>query len=447
MIYSRYNFLWRSEQFGYMIYNSLTNCFAQIEKDIFEMLSNVKLGKEINLESIDEETLDIMNSSKIFVESDDDELLSLKFKKYSHRFNQRFLSLTIAPTLDCNFKCSYCFEDPGKKNYMSLATENKLIDFIKKFNNLDFLHVSWYGGEPLMAEKTIQRLTKSLINFGLNYSASITTNGYLLNKKFINQLESLRINDIQVTIDGPEEIHNARRPHKNRGGSFNTIIDNLHNLSVYKKDKRIAIKVRVNIDTTNEQCYADIYNYIKNIDKSIYVYPGFVQEVTTCQSNRSCNLDRFRKASFKISNFKERSILDEYFYPRLSGSECMARHINSFLIGPEGEVYKCWSDVGQQERVIGSITDDSITNFTLMTRYILGADPFDNKDCKDCFFLPICGGGCPYFALKNHYEDGQYDICYIAKDCLQEFLELHYEKKMKAGDNLNLIASANKSVV
>lgn len=445
MIYSRYNFLWRNERFGYMIYNSLTNCFAHIEKVIFEMLSSIKPGEEINLAGIDKETLDTMIASKILVESDDDELLGLKLKKYSYRFNQRFLSLTIAPTLDCNFKCTYCFEDPREKTYMSIATETKLIDFVKKFNNLDFIHVSWYGGEPLMAKKTIQRLTKSFIDLGFNYSASITTNGYLLNKKLIDQLESLKINDIQITIDGPEEIHNTRRPHKT-GGSFSTIIDNLRYLSGYKKDKKIVVKVRVNIDDTNEQYYADIYNYIRTIDKTIYVYPGFVQEVTTCQSNSLCTFDRFRKANFKISNFKERSIIDEYFYPTLSENECMARHINSFLIGPEGEVYKCWSDVGQRERVIGSITDDSITNFTLLARYTLGADPFDNEDCKVCFFLPICGGGCPYFALKNHYENGQNDICYIAKDCLQDFLELHYEKKILAGDNLGSTASECKLI-
>lgn len=429
MIYSKYNFLWSSERFGYMIYNSLTNCFAQIEKNIFDLLNNSKAGNSINVENIDKETYDIMVSSKILVESDDDELLNLKFNKYNFRFNQRFLSLTIAPTLDCNFKCIYCFEDAEKKNYISLETENKILEFVQKFDNIDFLHVSWYGGEPLMAKKTIQRLSKSFIELGLNYSSSITTNGYLLNKTFIDQLELLHINDIQITLDGPEKIHDERRPHK-KSKSFSTIIDNVKYLSTYNEHKKIKVKVRVNIDARNEQYYAEIYNFIKSIDKSIYVYPGFVQEVTTCQSSSSCNLDRQRKANFKISNFKERSIIDEYFYPSLSETECMARHINSFLIGPEGEVYKCWSDVGQRERVIGNITDDSILNYPLLTKYILGADPFENEDCKKCFFLPICGGGCPYFALKNHYEKENNDICYIAKDCLKEFLELHYEKKL-----------------
>ena len=97
------------------------------------------------------------------------------------------------------------------------------------------LHVSWFGGEPLLGLKTIKNLSKKFISIcfqnGLDYSASITTNGYLLNERIIHQLIlDYRVNNFQITIDGDEESHNFQRVLRNGKGSYSKILENIKGL-------------------------------------------------------------------------------------------------------------------------------------------------------------------------------------------------------------------------
>src|SRR4030043_450201 len=81
----------------------------------------------------------------------------------------RGLNIIAVLNLDCNFSCTYCFEEGVKGNlYMSEATADRLLAFIKdKFReNQDRIVIDFYGGEPLLSFDLIQSIsqaTKSLI--------------------------------------------------------------------------------------------------------------------------------------------------------------------------------------------------------------------------------------------------------------------------------------------
>ena len=87
----------------------------------------------------------------------------------------------------------YCYEK-FENIKMSRETEIAIVEFTEKLlseSTFKSLHVSWFGGEPLLGLKTIKNLSKKFISIcfqnGLDYSASITTNGYLLmNELFIS---------------------------------------------------------------------------------------------------------------------------------------------------------------------------------------------------------------------------------------------------------------------
>lgn len=57
-----------------------------------------------------------------------------EMKAVSHlvRFSDRSLGLTIAPTLDCNFCCPYCYEKGQHKTTMTSEVEDQLVSFVKK---------------------------------------------------------------------------------------------------------------------------------------------------------------------------------------------------------------------------------------------------------------------------------------------------------------------------
>ena len=71
-------------------------------------------------------------------------------------------------------------------------------------------------------------------------------------------------------------------------------------------------------------------------------------------------------------------------FPRSERYECAISNRNALVIGPEGELYKCWNDVGNKSKIIGNI-DGKITNEALLPRYLVAADPFEDPKCKNVF--------------------------------------------------------------
>ena len=122
--------------------------------------------------------------------------------------------LTIALTRACNFNCVYCYEHDRKPIYMSDEVARDLIDFIKRFPALARLSITWYGGEPLLCFDRICSLTDKIKELDIAFTAMLVTNGYLLNEETSSKLTDLKIETVQVTVDGREPIHNKRRPLK-----------------------------------------------------------------------------------------------------------------------------------------------------------------------------------------------------------------------------------------
>jgi len=424
MVWSKYNFLFETEKNGFFLYNSYTNNFMELSKENFEIL---KLCKEGNVDIIDEEIRKCLIDECILVECDDDIYNKIRLQRSLVRFNDSYLALTIAPTLACNFRCIYCYET-GIENISSMSEEDipKIVSFVKNYPLIKFLRVTWYGGEPLLRFPFIESLTSELKAIVPNYEASMITNGYLLDEEVASKLKSLCIKQLQVTIDGLRATHNARRPHVIYNDSFEKIISNLENLfSVYPE---IKISLRVNVDKTNCDEYHDLYDFLVNKFKGyeLRIHPGYVTDDYSVCKYSSC-MQKDDKVTFLLKQHEKYNI-PMGFYPRSEFGECGARHINSFVIGPSGELYKCWNDIGIKEKSVGNIENYSLSN-SLMVKYLMEADPLSSNECKECFYFPICNGGCPYTRI---YRSGDTkSVCQLMKEHLQEFLMEHYKIKNK----------------
>ncbi len=190
---SRYNHLFKKEDKSFL-YNSLTNSFALIDDDLFEILSE-KSKNVISIDKLDTDTLALLRKMKAVDVDDDTEIKKLRYYTLSQRFNPYSLSLTINPTLGCNFACPYCFEASHEAVFMDDRTENGIIDYIKKTKARN-LFVTWFGGEPLLAFDRIRSLSEKIFDLDINYHSGMITNGYLLSEDIINDLEKLRIGSL-----------------------------------------------------------------------------------------------------------------------------------------------------------------------------------------------------------------------------------------------------------
>lgn len=419
MNWSKYNVLFDVEEdkSSHFLYNILSGFFTVIDDDFYLKLIQIKnnIGK-IDILSLDEKNLLIKN--KVIVNSDDYEMYKMKIALLKGRYDMQTMKLTIAPTCDCNFKCVYCFEKDRPAIYMTKKVEDAIFDFIVK-NNPNRIHVCWYGGEPLLAKESIYRISEKIISLGKEYDSSIVTNGYLLDREFIHKMNDLKLKTVQITIDGDKQTHNKRRPHNNNADSFDVIMNNIKELSVSNKD--VLLSIRINVDKTNMYEFVNVYRQIKKINPSIHVYPGFVHDAS-CKSS-VCIDDNVERIKFYSMLYNDYNIYIPEMIPNIVLSSCMARCMNSFLIGPMGEIYKCWHHLGNNNKVVGNLMDKRIlTDIDMFARLMKENDYIDNKKCMDCKYFPVCGGGCADLKTQNNNDN-----CSIFKYAMTSFLNMRYK--------------------
>jgi len=426
---SRYNFILESDEKGYLIYNGLSGGFAKISCKEYEIYKKIIDGEQLD----DQKKLIKEFRKGFFVLPDEfDELGYLRVMANIRRFQTNNLSLTIAPTLDCNFACIYCFEEKSKV-YMDKKVEKETLNFIeKRLPTVNSLSISWYGGEPLLAMNTIENISKNLISkseeLGFKYRGYIVTNRYLLTKKVAEKLRDLAVYGAQITIDGPRNIHNKRRPLRNGKGTFDTIFENF----MASVDILDNIAIRVNIDKTNRKYIPKLIDFFKDsgLEKIASIYFSPVRRLTqVCESAVGCYEERkeFSKEEVELYKYLDEKGFKISIFPKPLYGFCGAIQLNSFLIGPEGNLYKCWNTIGMKDKMIGNVSE----GITYPHRFIdwMKWDQFAGKECLKCKVLPICMGGCPYTGMTTGVE------CESWKYNLLEMLKLYYKNKTRTSPN------------
>lgn len=423
---SNYNIIF--ERNGeYFLYNSLSNSFALLDRETYLYL-NSHHATEVNIE--DKELYDILFSMKAVDVDKDYELMRLRYIDDYRRFNRSRVSLTIVPTLACNFRCPYCFEVEHQNRFMTDEIEDRIVDYVAAQTQASVIDITWFGGEPLMAFPRIETLTARLKNLGKTYRAGMISNGYLLTEEVAGKLEDLSIGRIQITLDGPKEIHDSRRFLKGGYPTFDHIVENIERCSVIAPSVRII--VRVNLDLTNRERYLELYELLREKKlKNLQVYPAFVSDIN--RDNPCAICSEKDRIDYLVNLYKEHNLDYVHLYPSHERTTCMARNMSSMVVGPDGEMYKCWNDVGIKEREVGSI-GDKITNKGLWLQYVSGALQWDDSECANCRLLPVCNGGCPYTRIRNKYHGENKNNCILHKNNLEDFLYLHY----RTNENLSI---------
>lgn len=79
----------------------------------------------------------------------------------------------------------------------------------------------------------------------------------------------------------------------------------------------------------------------------IHLTPAFVDDI---ENTNKCVLNSEEQNKYINRLLKENGVVFRRFYPKPS-QECFVRNPNSVVIGPEGELYKCWNDVGKRTSI------------------------------------------------------------------------------------------------
>lgn len=71
---------------------------------------------------------------------------------------------------------------------------------------------------------------------------------------------------------------------------------------------------------------------------------------------------------------------------------------NNLIIDPKGDIYKCLGGIGLEQFKVASVFDDPHT-FAVRWAQFVGKQYWNNDQCLQCSYLPICAGGCRYISF------------------------------------------------
>jgi len=162
-------------------------------------------------------------------------------------------------TYRCNLDCSMCcqhipeyskelpaFPQPGlPREELTVGDWKRIIDdIVDSFRMRPFFHFG--GGEPFLYTGLLE-LVEHAKSRGMN--VSLITNGWFL-ESAAEKLVDLGINRINVSIDGPEDIHDVVR---RKAGSFRRAIDGIRALRAVRDARKSKTPhVTINCTVTRE---------------------------------------------------------------------------------------------------------------------------------------------------------------------------------------------------
>jgi uncharacterized protein len=433
-----------------LINNTLTGALDIVENHIWDLV------KEKKFDFIDAEPLsNLIERGYLYYNlKKEDKILVTLYDSYIKKASSRPLRIVFCPSYQCNLRCTYCFETDLHSNPNKFMSAKILDDSInaaeelskEKSGKVD--SVELFGGEPLLLKN--KPAVKKIFEFAQEKDAPITivTNGVMV-KDFIDILIPVRekIEMLQITVDGPPEIHNKRRKFPSGRGSFNKISKSIDLLL----KNNINTNVRINIDNTNIDYIPKLYEYASN--KSWLKHPDFniMLALVTDHSTLDYNnviipeekllekliriYDKYPELedTFGFHMFKPlRHIIDivdgaPNVSPKFFNCESNLLELN--VLCPDGYIYACGESIGNPEYAIGRFSP-KLEFYPDKKKLWTERTILNIEKCRTCRFAPLCGGGCAFSSILI-YKDNSKPICERYQQVLDTFLKLRGEKILK----------------
>ena len=400
---SKYNIV-KEDNDKIIVYNSYTKASLFLEKG-----SDTKAFEDIKeFNKLDEDTKKVLIDNGFIIDKNRDELLEIKYMYEKRYYNESTLNIVLVPSLSCNFACPYCFEKDlkcGKENVKDYFETLKKFG-TKSFANYRSVHLSLFGGEPLLCAKEfiefLDWVKKDSAKKGYEYFTTAVTNGSLLTKEILKSLLDHNLKLMQITIDSDKETHDKTRRFRNGAPSFDVLIEKIKMIvTITKNNKDFKFLLRINLNnTTIERVQASLNEIPKKyrskvnlLIRSIYNTHAYNEK----NENNNSQIDKYFEMG-KAMGFK---IFQESFVYQ----SCEACAGNKFFyLLPDLTAWKCINDLKFYDACIGKITPDGILEYNITNNVKWAKEAmstFADEECLNCKKLPDCYGGCILHKCKQ----------------------------------------------
>lgn len=425
MIFSRYNVYCENDG-EVVVYNTLNKKMISLPKGLVDFENPEKISAIAK------------NVMKDFISEDEEtECKKVRYLMNSMIYQNVRLNITLMMTMKCNFQCIYCFESwLGEEEKKKELDSNQFVEWIQcivKKYHIKQVDLCFHGGEPMLEIGKISEISKRLQNFfdknKIFYLFTAVTNGYLINESNAALLREAKVKVVQITVDGVGEVHDSRRMLKNGTGTFEVIMDNI------KKLRGIKCYINIVYDNRNRDNIKELIDYFdkngmhKKIDlivigstKPIKVNDNIIEE----------DMSELEDGDIRISLLKY--IIDRGFNVPydLDYQLCTLKQKSSFVINPQGKVYKCISGVGNKYFELCDF-DKKIDPFELQAKIL---ESNQDNGCQKCKYMPICNKFCQYEAVVKNANKKVCKKVYW-DNYIPQYLEMIKDEKYVKGIVMN----------
>jgi uncharacterized protein len=372
----------------FALYHTMTQAFVLIpERTWSYVLSNP-------IAPADPATIDLLHEQGFLVKDGVDEtaLFENWKQQYVHDFST--LKSKVLVTRKCNNRCRYCILDPEAKEMSSetaLAMDRFYIETIEE-KSPKKVEDDYLGGEPLLNPGIIldsaARRFFYCMGKGIEYGFVITTNGTLIRPSVISEMKDVGLTGIRVSIAGPASVHDALRPSKNNGKTYDLIMKNLQTIS-----GMIPISIECQYDS-GALDYLRIPEMLDDMrERNIAI-----ENITFAPILARREKSRFNSGTgdprihlYLMQEAQRRGYPQDGEAP---SNACMADFRARLVFDTDGSIIPCPSVQGG-EMAYGHVTAgiDFVAESQLLKRRLPG------KCLDECPILPMCMGGCRMQAL------------------------------------------------
>lgn len=407
-----------------VILNPLSGAIDIVNGEVIQSINQIRNSNNIKTNELDDEFLKICLEKGYLYHDQNEETERLRqvAKRWYNIMKKQTEHFAVYITFACNLKCRYCFQKDTSQD-KSTAMSREVVESL--FRAINYIHeergakenphLSLFGGEPLLRrERQVKAVDEILCKCSENdYNVHVVTNGVELSY-YCNILSKYNVESIQVSLDGPKEVHDKRRIFQNGKGTFDRIVKGIDEIL----SKNIPVVIRVNIDGRNIRNLPEFSQFISEkewLDKGVKVKLSTVaQGAKECTNEPSSRLykqvfdmyktypeTRMMSLNTRLPQIFE-NVIQYGKLPFPFAQFCWATSGTSYSMDLNGDIFPCCCINACCDMIgssYGRFHPELDLNKDILNLWH-GRNVFDLPQCKDCGTALLCGGGCTRTALQ-----------------------------------------------
>jgi uncharacterized protein len=410
-----------------LLINALSGAVDLVDQDLRTKLLEMSVGGRPALD--EEQRRALAERGYVFGDEGEERAALLEvFQAYERMAADRPLQLIFCPTYACNLACGYCFESAQTRARPQLMTTGQVAEAFTAARELvssrhqgKTCQVSLFGGEPLLPA-TLPVVTEIVARAEeAGFAVQVVTNGTFVEHfaPLFTQHEGV-VRGAQITLDGTEPVHDARRAAADGRGSFAQVVRGVECCL----DLGIEVNLRVNIDGQNLPHLQELADLLERrgwtqrkgfrcqlapvtdhtggstwphlLREDQLVEPVLALWRDRPELRKQLDFQLFRVLNHLIAAIEEGG--DSVTFPRFHYCETDRGELYAFC--PDGLFYACPESIGDRRNAVGRYSP----RYELWSKRLQrwhSRSVLTLPECQRCNIATFCGGGCAYAALRQ----------------------------------------------